>query len=202
MKTAILGVAAAASLLIGGAPALAGQYKLIAAGTPVTVARSGLTVTPSENWNHLGPRLGRNAESWTLDGLTLNDVTFYGGIAGGETLFKARNAKDKPLPPFSATMLPPDIVQMFEESYRIANDTTIFTVDKVEPAKFLGASGVRFTYSFTSKDEVARKGVANAAVVGGKLYMITYEAPVIYYFDRTIDAYAKLVDSGVVAAVK
>jgi hypothetical protein len=188
-----------ALLILGGAPqAWAGIYKLIRAGEPISVARSPLTVTPAEDWNHLGPRLGRNAESWTMDGLTLDDVTFYGGIGEGATLFKEQNAKDRPLPKFSPTMLPPDIVQMFEESYRIANDTTVFAVDKVEPTKFLGADGVRFSYTFTSKDEVERRGVANAAIIDGKLYMITYEAPVIYYFDKYARSYDSLVASAVI----
>jgi hypothetical protein len=29
----------------------------------------------------------------------------------------------------------------------------------------------------------------------GQLYMITYEAPALYYFDRTLPAFQKLADS-------
>ena len=199
MKTTFQAAALAALILAAAPFAWAGQFRLITAGQQVTVANSDLEVTPSQDWNHLGSRVGRNAESWTMDGLSLDDVTFYGGIVNDETLFKERNKKDKPLPKFSSTMLPPDVVQMFEESYRIANDTSVFSVDKVEPTKFLGASGFRFEYAFTSKDEVERKGVGTAAIVGGKLYMITYEAPVIYYFAKYVDAYGKIADSGVLA---
>ena len=196
-------VALLAAVVLGTvAPAWAGQFRLVSAGERVTVAKSALVVTPSQDWNHLGPRVGRNAESWTMDGLSLDDVTFYGGIASDETLFKEGNRKDKPLPRFSATMLPPDVVQMFEESYRIANDTSVFSVDKVEPTKFLGVDGVRFSYRFTSRDEVERMGLGTAAIVGGKLYMITYEAPAIYYFDKYVDAYGKIVDSGALVAKK
>ena len=177
-------------------PSCAGIYKLIPADEAVAVAKSGMTVTPSQDWNHLGPRVGRNAESWTLDGLTLNDVTFYGGIAADQTLFKERDKKDKPLPRFSATMLAPDVVQMFEESYRIANDTTLFKIDGVAPEKFMGGDGFRFTYTFTSTDEVERRGEADGVVIAGKLYMMTLEAPAIYYFDTVLPPYHKLVDSG------
>ena len=135
MKTKLFGAALAAVVLTFASSSWAGQFKLAPSGVPALVAKSGMTVTPSQDWNHMGRRLGRNAESWTLDGLTLNDVTFYGGIANDETLFKEGDKKDKPLPRYSATMLAPDIVQMFEESYRIANGSTIFRIDGVAPAK-------------------------------------------------------------------
>ena len=64
-----------AALALGmAAPALAG-YALMAANQPVQIGKSILKVTPRGDWNRLGKRVGRNAESWTLDGLTLNDLT-------------------------------------------------------------------------------------------------------------------------------
>jgi hypothetical protein len=195
MKSVIVAVALTACALGAAPSASAGMYKLVPAGAASTVGRSDMVVTPSRDWNHLGQRVGRNAESWTNDGLSLDDVTFYGGIANDQTLFKEVNQKDKPLPRFSATMLPPDIVQMFEASYRIANDTSLFTVNDVEPVTFMGAAGVQFSYRLTSTDEVERNGMATAAVINGKLYMITFEAPVIYYYDRYLSAYQDIVKS-------
>ena len=183
-----------------GEQATAGAFHIAASGLPQRIGDSALTVTPSQDWNRLGRRVGHDAESWSEDGLSLNDVTFYAGVPSEQTLLKARSPKDKPLPPFSATMLPPDVAQMFEETYRIANDTSIFTVDKIEPAKFLGGDGFRFFYTFVSKDEVERKGMATAAVRDGKLYMITLEAPTIHYFDTTLPAYQQLVESATLGA--
>jgi hypothetical protein len=200
MKSARLALAAA--LTVAASPALAGLYKLAPAGQAARVGGGALTVTPSVDWNHMGRRLGRNAESWTEDGLTLDDVTFYAGIGADQTLFKERDKADKPLPRFNPTMLPTDVVQMFEESYRIANDTAVFNLDKVEPARFLGGDGFRFAYSFVVADQVERRGVGVAAIRDGKLYMITYEAPRIYYFDRWRDAYDKLADSAVMSPSK
>jgi hypothetical protein len=195
----ILGAIIAVSLL--AAPALAG-YKLMPAGTPATVAKSGLQVTPSQPWNRLGGRIGRNAESWTLDGLSLNDMTFYGGIADNTTLFREVNKKDAPLPRFSATMLIPDVVQLFEGSYRVANGTSLMTIDTVEPAKFAGNPGFRFTYNFTvQNEEVKRNGEARGAIVGGKLYMITFEAPVIHYYAHDVEAFRKVADGAVIGAL-
>lgn len=184
-----------AALGLAATPAIAG-FKLVPKGTPVTVAKSTLTVTPSVDWNRLGARPGRNAESWTLDGLTLNDLTFYSGIANDTTLFRDAKKKTAPLPRFSSTMLAPDVAQLFESSYRVSIGTSLMSIDGVEPATFAGRPGFHFSYTFVIQgEEVRRKGEATGAVIGGKLYLITFEAPVIHYFDATRDAAKTVVDS-------
>ena len=167
--------------------------KLYPANVPAAVAKSALKVTPTIEWNRLSARPGRNAETWTLDGPALNDLSFYGGIQDGKTLLRDRDKRNKPLPRFSKTMLPTDIVQLFEGSYRIAGDTALFEVGKVEPVTFAGNAGVRFEYAFVQRDEVRRKGEATGAVIGGRLYLISFEAPEIHYFDRDIARYREMV---------
>lgn len=190
-KLALMGMA----IGLAAAPAMAG-YKLVPRGVPIAVAKSSLTVTPATDWNRLGARPGRNAESWTLDGLTLDDLTFYSGIANDTTLFRDAKKKTEPLPRFSSTMLAPDIAQLFESSYRVSIGTSLMSIDTVEPATFAGKPGFHFTYSFVIQgEEVRRKGEATGAVIGGKLYLITFEAPVIHYFDATRGAAKSVVDS-------
>lgn len=186
-------VAAVVATMLVASPALAG-FKLMPSGKPVQIRKTTLMVTPPRDWNRLGSRIGRNAESWTLDGLSLNDVTFYGGVLNDETLFREVNKKERPLPRFSSTMLMPDVAGLFEGSYRVANGTSIFSIDSMEPGTFAGQDGFRFTYSFTlQSDEVRRKGEAYGAIVDGKLYMATFEAPVIHYYDRDIESFRSLI---------
>jgi len=180
-------------------PALAG-FKLMPSGKPAQIRKSTLMVTPPRDWNRLGSRIGRNAESWTLDGLSLNDATFYGGVSNDETLFREVSKKERPLPRFSATMLMPDVAALFEGSYRVANGTSIFSIDSMEPGSFAGRDGFHFTYSFTLQaDEVRRKGEAYGAIIEGKLYMATFEAPVIHYFDRDLESFRALVSTARIA---
>lgn len=194
----VLTIAGAAALLVS-APAMAG-FKLMPAGQPQLIRKSPLTVTPGIAWNRLGPRLGRNAEAWTLDGNSLNDLIFYTAIPAGATLFREVDKKNKPLPKFDGKMLAPDVAAMFESSYRIANSTSLFSVDSIEPATFAGKSGFRFTYSFTvQNEEVKRSGEATGAIVNGQLYLITYEAPKIHYYDRNIADYRAVVASAKIA---
>lgn len=180
----ILAMAITAALI--AAPALA--YRLVPQGIPIAVAKSALTVVPAIDWNRMQKRPGRNAESWTLDGMPLNELTFYGGIADNEALFREPNRRDRPLPRFAATMLVPDVVQLFESSYRLAGGSALFTVDGVGPATFAGRPGFRFGYRFVVQGEdVRRRGEATGAIIAGRLYMITYEAPIIHYYAKNLE---------------
>lgn len=192
MKAEPILAAAAALLLL---PTSATAHKLITKGLRVPVAKSALTIDPGIDWNRMNARPGRNAEAWTLDGLALNEVTFYGGVAGDHALFKEVDKKNRPLPRFAANMLPTDVVQLFESSYRIAGGSALFAVDGIEPATFAEHRGFRFRYHFTLENEVRRDGEAAGAIVGGKLYLVTYEAPTIYYYGRNLVDYRALVAS-------
>jgi hypothetical protein len=188
-------LASAGLTLLFGTPASAG-FKLIQSGQAQPVGKLGLTVRPPNDWNRLGSKIGRNAESWTLDGLSLNDLSFYAGIEEGRTLFREVDKKNRPLPKFTGSMLPTDIVSLFEGSYRVAAGTSLFEIGKIEPTTFAGKPGVHFTYSFVQQgEEVRRNGEGTGAIIGGKLYLITFEAPMIHYFDRDIGRYHTLVDT-------
>lgn len=192
MKRTILG---AAALAMAASPALAG-WKIVPAGAPAAVAKSQMTATPAVAWNRSTSKPGPKAEMWTLDGALLNEVTFFGGVADGEPLYKERNKKDKPLPRFKAGMLPTDVVTLFEASNRIAADSSLFQVGKVEPATLGGHKGVRFQYHYSVQgDQLNRRGEALAAVVGGKLYLVNFAAPEIHYFERDVPKFRALVDT-------
>lgn len=196
IMTAMIG-----SALLFAAPAIAGN-SLIPAGQAVTVAKSPLTVTPDREWNKMGARPGRNSESWTLDGDGLNDLTFYGGIGDDRTLFREVNKKAKPLPRFRSTMLLTDVPALFEASYSIALDTPSMTIGSIDPATVLGTKGIRFAYSFTRPGEdVRRKGEAVAAILDGRLYLVSFEAPSVFYHDRNIGSYRAIVASATMGSV-
>lgn len=195
--TTMLNVAALVGVVVFsiGSPVWAG-YKLMPKGMVQPIGKLGLSVTPPNDWNRLIAKIGRNAERWTLDGLSLNDLTFYSGIEDGRTLFREVDKKNRPLPRFKASMLPTDIVSLFETSYRVAAGTSLFEINKVEPTIFAGKAGVHFTYDFVEQDEeVRRDGEGTGAIIGGKLYLLTFEAPAIHYFARDIVWYRALVPS-------
>ena len=170
-------------------------HKLHRQGEDTTVAESKLTVRPSRDWNQLGARIGKNTETWTLDGPQLNDVTFFGGIAPGNPLVKEKNKKREPLPKFTNSTLLAEIPELLERTTRAYKSSGSFQIATIEPIRFLGNEGVLFTYQFTDEDQLTRQGEARAAIIGGKLYMMTFEAPRLNYFGRYISDFRALADS-------
>lgn len=182
------------SALLTASPAYAG-HKLRKQGESVAVAKSALAVTPTRDWNQLAVKPGKQAETWTLDGEQLNDVTFFGGISAGSPLVKERNKKTQPLPKFTASTLLVEVPELLERTYRTYKDLAAFTIVSTEPAKFVGTEGVQFTYEFTDADELTRRGEGHAAIIGGKLYMITFDAPRLNYYEKGLADYRALVSS-------
>ena len=93
-------------------------------------------------------------------------------------------------------MLLTDIPSLLENSYRVALGTPLMTIGKVEPATLAGKKAVRFEYMFVRQGEdVRRRGEGYAVIMQGKLFMITFEAPVLYYFDAGIDNARQVINS-------
>jgi hypothetical protein len=177
------------------APALA-KWTQLPETMPVAVAKSPLKVVPGQGWNSWSVRPGKKAELWSYDGPVLNQIEFIGGVGNGEPLAKERNKKDKPLPKFNAKMLPTDIAQIYEQTQRIVTQSPDFTVDSMEPVTFAGHPGVKFTFRFTKPDEeLTRKGEARGAIIGGKLYLISYTAAALHYYDAHLAKAQAIMDS-------
>lgn len=188
----ILCLATAVGLSVA-VPAHANAYR--EKGKAVTVAGATMVVTPPRDWNRLDIRPGKNAETWTLDGEQLNDVTFFGGIETGQPLVRERNRKREPMPKFRSSMLLVDVPELLQGTYRAYRKIGNSTVTNARPEPFLGHPGVHFSYDYVDADNLPRKGEARAAIVGCKLYMATFDAPRLHYFDRTLADYRALADT-------
>jgi hypothetical protein len=191
LRSAALACALLATVTTGVAFANAYREK----GQEAEVAGSALVVTPPRDWNRLDIKPGKVAETWTLDGEQLNDVTFYGGVEAGMPLVKERDKKRQPLPKFSATTLLIEVPELLEGTYRAAKQIGAFKVTGSTPGRFLGKDGVQFTYEYVDHDELPRRGEARAVIVGKKLYMVTFDAPRLHYFDRTVADFRALADA-------
>lgn len=185
----------AATLIVALLPPAAMAHKLRAQGVAVTIADSPLTVTPGRDWNRLDGNIGKHTETWTLDGGQLNDLTFFAGIEPGKPLVRERSKKREPLPKFSISTLLVELPELFEATYRSAKQLADFRVTDVQPARFLGQEGVMFAYEYVDGDELTRMGEAHAAIIDGRLYMISFDAPRLHYFARNIDDFRRIVRS-------
>lgn len=171
-------------------------HKLIKPGLQQKIVKGAYSVQTATTWNRLTQKEGKYQEVWTLDGDQLNRVIFFGGVPVGEPLLKERDKEREPLPKVGANMLLPDIPTFFERSYRLYYGTPTMQIGLQEPGSFAGMDGIHFEYSYVDvSDEVERKGEAFAAIHDGKLYLITFEAPSLYFFDRDIAKYRALIDN-------
>jgi hypothetical protein len=167
---------------------------LISPGPHPAIAQSRLSATPDGQWNRLSRRDGKNVELWTLDGDALNKVTFFGGIPAGRPLLREIDKKNRPLPKVMGNMLITDIPALLESTYRSQFAVNQLQIESQEPALLDGNKGIRFIYAFTrADDEVLRKGEGIGAMVGGQLYLVTYEAPALYFFDKDLEKFHKLI---------
>lgn len=170
--------------MLHAGPALAG-WKIAPRGAPAAVLKGAMSVTPAEDWNFNSSHPMKKGETWTLDGASLNELYLVAGLAPGETLFKDVAKKDRPLPKLGAGAVLTDIPEFVESSVRIQLNTSQFETTGVEPVKFGGRDGVKFSYRYSVQGEsLTRQGVAMATLAGKNLYLINFTAPSIYYFDR------------------
>jgi hypothetical protein len=182
-----------------------GAFLLLAACQPFTlvppqtasVAKASLSVTPTVAWNKQTTVSGlhSSAEVWTLDGPILSQVTFFGPIKDGETLIRPITRAETKPPLFKSGMLPQDVVEFVEKSYRVQSGSPVFTITNLKPAQFGGEQGFQFDFDFVTRDEVRRKGRAAGAIRSGQLYLIIYEAAAVHYFERGLPEVDKLIGS-------
>ena len=196
MKTAgkfSLAIATAALALLP-APAMAGWKRITVA--PTDVGKGAFVVTPQTEWSRWSSRPSKNGEIWTQDGFGLNMIHFIGQVGDGETLFKDRAKKERPMPKVRKDMLVTDLAELFEASFSIEYDVTQFDVRAMEPTKLGGHDGIRVTYEFAlPNDALTRVGEARLAMVGGKVYAVNFIAPELHYFDRSIGEVQSMMDT-------
>lgn len=190
--------AIATMVLVSSSSVLANDFR--AKGMAVRVAGSALSVVPPRDWNKLSIRPGKYAETWTLDGEQLNDVTFYAGVQPGSALIREASKKRDPLPKFTESTLLAEVPELLEGTYRTVKKIGAFKLVRAAPERFLGHDGVQFAYEYTDSDDLPRKGEARATLIEGKLYMATFDAPRLHYFDEAIGDFTALMDSATLAS--
>ncbi len=173
-------------------PALAG-WKIVEARKPLTVET--VTLTPATNWNRASARPGKHGVALTHDGFNLDALEIFSGVSAGEPLYRERSAKRNPMPKFDSAMLPTDLADFFERSFRVKGELTDFTVEKVAPADFGGHRGVALRYRYSMpQDSLVRQGVVRLAVVKGKLYAANFYAPRLHYFPAHLPEVEAMLD--------
>jgi hypothetical protein len=148
------------------------------------VVREKLHVHIDGAWNRFERGMGDDTTTWTQEGITVDALRFYVGIKDGQEIARTPN-KDTAAVVFKATMQPQDIVGLYQTL--LSRGGSSFTLEKLEPAEFIGMPGFRFEYTVIRKtDDVRLKGVAWGAVRNGELFVINYSAPRLAFFPKYV----------------
>ena len=141
-----------------------------------------LSLTIDGAWNHVqAPGMGP-AQTWTMEGLAIDQLLIFSGLKDGE-LIHAPPPQGQKRFAFRATMQPDEIVGLFDGV--LTRDGSTFTLVKLAPAEVGGQQGFRFEYALVRKvDGVRLSGLGFAAVSRGELFAVVYQAPRLVFFAR------------------
>lgn len=143
-------------------------------------------------WNRIDPP-GSEADAdevWTADGVTLDMILFYVGVADGEALGRDGGAQ---APVFHAGMLPHEVVELYEAM--VARDGARFRLERLAPASFVGKDGFLFEHTTTPRAGAQLRGRAYGAVIDGRLYLMSYSAPEAHFYAKHLPAVEALAAS-------
>lgn len=144
-----------------------------------------LLVTLDGPWNQVQVPALKPAQTWTMEGLPVDQLRIYAGIKDGDAIDAGGGSNAKRFN-FRAGMQADDIVGMFEGM--LTRDGSTFKLDKLEPWSFGGEKGFRFEFTFTRKiDGVVNSGVGYGTVSKDELFALLYAAPRLGFFARHKD---------------
>jgi hypothetical protein len=166
---------------------------IVKVGAGEAVVGDRLAVKADSEWNQIPPRpmLGPQT-TWTVDGMALDALRFYVGLADGAQLTPP--VKDKRPIAFKAGMAAHELADLVQATFALDGSTV--TLDKVDRGEFLGAGATRVEFTVLRKiDEVKLRGSAWLQVRDGKLYAVVFSAPRLGFYDRHIAKVNALVAS-------
>ena len=166
-----------------------GLYTLVRS-KPTNVGNGSMTVIPPRPWNKQRRFFFfdsvRWVEDWTLNGPYLDGITFVSALPSGEYLIRQRKTDERQVPKFRSDMTAPEITAMLETAFRVRGGAVEFKTLGLQPRQFLGYPGFQFDFEHLDNDELWRKGRAVGAVVGGRLYLILYDATRSHYYGNAL----------------
>jgi len=202
-RTIILAAAAAMTLsacssLDGGGYGIGGGYSLVRA-RDTTVGDGSMAVTPPHEWNRVSTVWAiddiRAVEDWTLNGPYLDSMSFVTGLKGGRYIIRQNKRDAQQVPKFRSDMTAPEITAMLESFYRVKAGTVELTTTSLKPRTLMGYPGFQWDYDHLDQDEVWRRGRVVGAVIGGRLYLILYDATRMHYFNAALSDFEAVVNS-------
>ena len=113
------------------------------------------SVSPQVKWSRVNNTFFKNVEQWTVDGAGLQALMFINNVEDGQPIFRSR--RKVKIPVFRSSMNSLEIKELFENSMAAMQAQKV-RVRNFKPAKFGGADGFRFTFSYKTKGGLDKQG--------------------------------------------
>lgn len=203
MRRLMIIVAASATLSgcansLGGGGFGYGGYSLIRARS-VSVGDGSVVVTPTREWNRVSATWSiddiRAVEDWTLNGSSLDSLSFVTGLKGGRYIIRQRKRDAQQVPKFRSDMTAPEVTAMLESFYRVKAGTIDFKTIGLSPRQFMGYPGFQFDFEHLDTDEVWRRGRSVGAVIDGRLYLVLLDGARSHYFNAALPDFEAVANS-------
>lgn len=117
----------------------------------------------------------------TRDGLALEQVTISRYPVGKEMRFTKKTILQG--------MLPQDAAAVIVDDLRSNQNLKNLTIVENAPESIAGNPGFKIAFAYQTGDELSKKAVVYGVVVDKWYYLISYEAPSRYYFNRYVAAF-------------
>lgn len=144
-------------------------------------------------WNHVNAPMLGPAQTWTMEGLAIDQLLIYSGHKDGQVVHPAGPSGQKSFS-FRSAMQPEEIVAMFEGM--LTRDGSTFKLNRLEPVAGFGERGFRFEYAVIRQaDNVQVSGIGYGTVSKGELFAILYMAPRMTFFARHQDRVERMARS-------
>lgn len=171
------------------------------------IVQGKLAVQVPAAWNRMrDPWDVQPYETWTQEGLPLDHLRIWGGVAPGQPLVSKpveylphEDQKARRVPTFRSNMPPEKLVSLFEELYA---EQGAVQVTRIEPAVFAGERGLHFEFTLARReDDVVLNGAGWLAVKNGELYAATFAAPRMTFYPRLLPMAEAVVRTARIRAV-
>ncbi|MEO7409761.1 MAG: hypothetical protein ABIU10_00370 [Sphingomicrobium sp.] len=183
---------------LGGGGFGFGGYSLIRAHD-VAVGDGSMIVAPPREWNKVSTVWAiddiRAVEDWTLNGSSLDSISFVTGLKGGRYIIRQSKRTAQQVPKFRSDMTAPEVTAMLESFYRVRAGTVDFKTVGLIPRQFMGYPGFQFDFDHLDTDEVWRRGRCVGAVIDGRLYLVLLDGARSHYFTAALPDFEAVANS-------
>lgn len=158
--------------------------------------RLDMKLVPQTKWNVTN---GPVEQIWTKNGPLLDRVDVYGGLEDGDVLVRVWG-KENPHH-FKKGMTSLEVVELYKNSLTFSGGINV-EIGEIKPAKLGGQDGFEFEFSLRDSGGLKKKGLVRGAISNEKLYLMSFNAPVLHYYDLVYADALELMGSAQLPATK